>query len=46
MFNMLGNVIMYKENVNVLDMSILPSGLYNILIEYKNIKTNKRIIKQ
>jgi len=45
-FNMLGDMIMYEENVNVLDMSILPSGLYNMLIEYKNIKTNKRIIKQ
>jgi len=45
-FNMLGDMIMYEENVNVLDMSILPSGLYNILIEHKNIKTNKRIIKQ
>jgi len=45
-FNMLGDMIIYKENVNALDMSILPSGLYNILIEYKNIKTNKRIIKQ
>ena len=45
-FNMLGDMIMYKEQANALDMSILPSGLYNILIEYKNIKTNKRIIKQ
>ena len=43
---MLGDMIMYKEQANALDMSTLPSGLYNILIEYKNIKTNKRIIKQ
>ena len=43
---MLGEVIMNSSDVSVVDISTLTSGLYNITIEYKNIKINKRIIKQ
>jgi len=44
--NMLGDVVMSKEKVNVLDVFKLTPGVYNILIEHENIKVNKKIIKQ
>jgi hypothetical protein len=45
-YSMLGEVIMNSSDVSVVDISTLTPGLYNITIEYKNIKINKRIIKQ
>jgi hypothetical protein len=44
--NMLGSVVISKDQINALDMSTLPPGVYNVIVEYKNTKTNKRIIKQ
>ena len=44
--NMLGDIVMSKEKVNVLDVFKLTPGVYNILIEHENIKVNKKIIKQ
>jgi len=44
--NMLGDIVISKKNINVLDVSTLTSGVYNVLIEYNNIKINKKIIKQ
>ncbi len=44
--NMLGDIVMSKKKVNVLDVFKLTPGVYNILIEHENIKVNKKIIKQ
>jgi len=44
--NMLGDMVMQKNNISILDVSKLNPGVYSILIEYNNIKINKRIIKQ
>jgi hypothetical protein len=44
--NMLGDIVMSKKKVNVLDVFKLAPGVYNILIEHENIKINKKIIKQ
>ena len=46
LFNILGDIIISKKQVNVLDVSTLNPGVYNILIEYNNIKISKKIIKQ
>jgi hypothetical protein len=35
-----------QNNINVLDVSILTPGMYNVLIEYNNLRINKKIIKQ
>ena len=44
--NMLGDVMIQQNNINVLDVSILTPGMYNVLIEYNNLRINKKIIKQ
>ena len=44
--NMLGDVVISEKDINVLDMSRLTPGVYNLFIEYNNIKTSKKIIKQ
>jgi len=43
--NMLGDVLIQKENINVLDVTRLTPGIYNIIIKYNNKITNKKIIK-
>ena len=43
---MLGEIVISKKKVNVLDVSKLTPGTYNVLIEHENIKINKKIIKQ
>tara|TARA_R110001583_G_scaffold147671_1_gene299701 strand:- start:115 stop:519 length:405 start_codon:yes stop_codon:yes gene_type:complete len=45
-FNVLGKLILSKKDINVLDVSKLQSGMYNVIFEYNNVKINKRIIKQ
>ena len=45
-FSMLGDIMIHKKNIDMLDVSMLGSGIYNILIEYDKIKTNKKFIKQ
>ncbi len=44
--NMLGDILIHKNKTNVLDVSTLPSGIYNVLIEHNKIRTNKKIIKK
>ena len=44
--NMLGEIVISKKKVNVLDVSKLTPGTYNVLIEHENIRINKKIIKQ
>ena len=44
--NMLGDIVMSKNKINVLDVSILTPGVYNLIIEHENIKVNKKIIKK
>jgi len=45
-YNVIGDMIISKDNVNVLDVSKIKSGMYNLQIMYKNKLINKRIIKQ
>jgi len=44
--NMLGNILIQKQNINVLDVTELTPGMYTIVIKYNGVTTNKRIIKQ
>ena len=44
-YNLLGGLVVQKTNVDVLDISILAPGVYNLMIEYNKIKINKKIIK-
>jgi len=39
-------MIISENNINVLDVSKIKSGMYNLQIMYKNKLINKRIIKQ
>jgi hypothetical protein len=43
--NYVGNVIISKNNVNVLDLTRLTSGVYMLRITYDNKTINKTIIK-
>tara|TARA_R100000231_G_scaffold110786_3_gene82128 strand:- start:892 stop:2730 length:1839 start_codon:yes stop_codon:yes gene_type:complete len=43
--NMLGDILIQKENINVLDVTRLTPGMYTIIIKYNDLVTNKRIIK-
>ena len=45
-YNIIGDMIISKDNINVLDVSKIKSGMYNLQIMYKNKLINKRIIKQ
>ena len=45
-FNLLGDIMIQEKDINILDVSKLSSGMYNVLIEYNKIKINKKIIKQ
>jgi len=45
-YNMLGDMIISKTNINVLDVSRLHSGVYNIQIMHDEKTINKRIIKK
>ena len=44
--NTLGDMIMHETNVNVLDVSRLSSGIYNLQIMCDNKIVNKRIVKK
>ena len=46
LFNMLGDMIIRKDNINVLDVSYLIPGMYNIQIIYNNKVINRKIIKE
>jgi len=45
-FNYIGDIIISKQNINVLDVTKLSSGMYMLQITYKNKTINKRIIKK
>jgi len=45
-FNILGDIIIHKTDINVLDVSRLHSGIYNIKIMHENKLINKKIIKK
>jgi bifunctional DNA-binding transcriptional regulator/antitoxin component of YhaV-PrlF toxin-antitoxin module len=45
-FNYLGDMIISKQDVNVLDVSKISSGMYMLQITYENKTINKRIIKK
>ena len=45
-FNYIGDMIISKQNINVLDLSKMNSGIYMLQIIYNNKTINKRIIKQ
>jgi hypothetical protein len=45
-FNSIGKLMLSENNINVLDVSRFNSGIYHVVIEYNNIKINKRIIKK
>jgi hypothetical protein len=45
-FNYIGDMIISKQNTNVLDVSKLSSGMYMLQITYENKTINKRIIKK
>ena len=46
MYNSLGDVVILESNINVLDMSKLSSGVYNLQITYNNKIINRKIIKK
>jgi len=45
-FNYIGDMIISKQNVNVLDVSKISSGMYNLQIMYNNKIINRKIIKK
>jgi hypothetical protein len=45
-YNVVGDMIISENNINVLDVSKIKSGMYNLQITYNNKLINKRIIKQ
>ena len=45
-FNYIGDMIILKQNTNVLDVSKISSGMYMLQITYNNKVINKRIIKE
>ena len=46
LYDMIGNLIIFKEKTTKIDMTNLPSGVYNLNITYNNKNINNRIIKQ
>ena len=46
MYDMIGNLVISKEKTTQIDMTNLPSGIYNLNINYNNKLINNRIIKQ
>jgi hypothetical protein len=45
-FNLVGELIMFKNNSNTLNVSKINKGIYSIIIEYNNKIVNRKIIKQ
>jgi len=44
--DLMGKLLIKKENINRLDLSNLSNGLYNLSIIHNNKRYNKQIIKQ
>ena len=45
-YNTLGNVVILENDINVLDMSKLTSGMYTLQITYKNNVVIRKVIKE
>ena len=45
-YDMIGNLVIFKEKATQIDMSNLPSGIYNLNIIHNNKIINNRIVKQ
>jgi len=45
-YDMVGNLVISKEKTTQINMTNLPSGIYNLNIIYNNSNINNRIIKQ
>jgi hypothetical protein len=43
---MTGQLVISKNDVNQIDMSNLPTGIYNLSIIYKGNIINQRVIKK
>jgi hypothetical protein len=46
MYDMIGNLVLFKEKTKQINISKLPSGIYNLNILYNNKNINHKIIKQ
>ena len=45
-YNYIGDMVISKQNVNVLDVSKIPSGIYMLQINYNNKSITKQLIKK
>ena len=45
-YDMLGNLLLTKENPNNIDISKLSAGIYIFTILYDNVRINKKVVKQ
>jgi len=45
-YNYIGDMIISKQNINVLDVSKISSGIYMLQINYKNKSITKQLIKK
>ena len=43
---MVGNLVIFKEKTTQIDMTHLPSGIYNLNINYNSQIINNKIVKQ
>jgi len=46
LYDMIGNLVIFKEKTTQIDMTNLPSGIYNLNINHNNKIINNRIVKQ
>ncbi len=46
LYDMIGNLVISKEKTTQIDMTNLPSGIYNLNINHNNKIINNRIVKQ
>jgi len=45
-YDLIGNLLIIKENVNELDISSLPAGIYSFVILYDSVRINKKVVKR
>ena len=45
-YSIIGDMVTYKTNTNILDVSMLNSGVYNLQIMCNNKIVNKTIVKK
>ena len=45
-YDMVGNLVVSEQDAKQINMSKLPSGIYNMSILYKGVKLNQRVVKQ